>query len=581
MGMNFPITPTVGQVFGNYVWDGEKWKIKPPSGGGGGGDPPSDALPLMDGVAAAGVLEEYSRGDHKHPSDTFKEATIAAGTTAQYWRGDKSWQAHDKASVGLSNVDNTSDVNKPVSTAQATADALKVAKAGDTMSGPLIAPVKGNQFGSAAGAGAGTAMPIADANILLYGSGNNWAGIGSDGSGNMWFRTGLSGTPVPAFWVGTDQTVNVPGKITLPGSAKSHLIWGAPTIESSLSADSNGTPSLNLWAMAGTGLTFSNGPIAGSIIQADTLGGFNFMKLPANSTNVAATITASITASGAIAATNDVMAGSSTTNTGVYRFGTNGGAYIYCDGSKYQFGTFGININAGGLTVLGGVQVGVGNPNLVLGGNSAGGGQGIVLRPLGVGNTTNQVIIDNTTLSCPGTILSNGTQCRRGTGGGTGVNFFNFYWNGGAMEVWADTYNPGTIAYTSDYRIKKDVVDLDSKWDVVKALRPIKYTQAEFTPPSQVAYIAKEVLKARKEAEDNPEAKPREVNTGPAYVADDIERWGFVAHELQATMIESASTGVKDAPNVVQSPNPWTIIAALTKVVQELQARVEQLEATR
>lgn len=42
-----------------------------------------------------------------------------------------------KTDVGLSNVDNTSDVNKPVSTAQATADALKVAKSGDTMSGVL------------------------------------------------------------------------------------------------------------------------------------------------------------------------------------------------------------------------------------------------------------------------------------------------------------------------------------------------------------------------------------------------------------------------------------------------------------
>lgn len=50
-----------------------------------------------------------------------KENTIAAGTTAQYLRGDKTWQTHDKASVGLSNVDNTSDVNKPVSTAQQTA----------------------------------------------------------------------------------------------------------------------------------------------------------------------------------------------------------------------------------------------------------------------------------------------------------------------------------------------------------------------------------------------------------------------------------------------------------------------------
>lgn len=35
-----------------------------------------------------------------------KEATITAGTTAQYWRGDKSWQTLNKSAVGLSNVDN-------------------------------------------------------------------------------------------------------------------------------------------------------------------------------------------------------------------------------------------------------------------------------------------------------------------------------------------------------------------------------------------------------------------------------------------------------------------------------------------
>jgi hypothetical protein len=49
------------------------------------------------------------------------ESTIAAGTTAQYWRGDKAWATLDKASVGLANVDNTSDAAKPVSTATQTA----------------------------------------------------------------------------------------------------------------------------------------------------------------------------------------------------------------------------------------------------------------------------------------------------------------------------------------------------------------------------------------------------------------------------------------------------------------------------
>lgn len=54
-----------------------------------------------------------------------KEDDIAAGTTAQYWRGDKSWQTLDKTAVGLSNVDNTSDLNKPISTATQTALDLK------------------------------------------------------------------------------------------------------------------------------------------------------------------------------------------------------------------------------------------------------------------------------------------------------------------------------------------------------------------------------------------------------------------------------------------------------------------------
>lgn len=50
-----------------------------------------------------------------------KENTITAGTTSQYFRGDKTFQTLNKAAVGLSNVDNTSDLNKPISTATQTA----------------------------------------------------------------------------------------------------------------------------------------------------------------------------------------------------------------------------------------------------------------------------------------------------------------------------------------------------------------------------------------------------------------------------------------------------------------------------
>jgi hypothetical protein len=51
------------------------------------------------------------------PGLTTKEPLVAAGTTSQYYRGDKTFQTLDKAAVGLSNVDNTSDANKPISAA--------------------------------------------------------------------------------------------------------------------------------------------------------------------------------------------------------------------------------------------------------------------------------------------------------------------------------------------------------------------------------------------------------------------------------------------------------------------------------
>ena len=46
-----------------------------------------------------------------------KEPAIDAGTTTQYWRGDKIWATLNKAAVGLDQVDNTSDLAKPISTA--------------------------------------------------------------------------------------------------------------------------------------------------------------------------------------------------------------------------------------------------------------------------------------------------------------------------------------------------------------------------------------------------------------------------------------------------------------------------------
>lgn len=64
-----------------------------------------------------------------------KEAAFAAGTVSQYRRGDKTWQTLDKAAVGLSAVDNTTDLAKPVSTAQQTALNLKANAANPAFTG--------------------------------------------------------------------------------------------------------------------------------------------------------------------------------------------------------------------------------------------------------------------------------------------------------------------------------------------------------------------------------------------------------------------------------------------------------------
>ena len=50
-----------------------------------------------------------------------KEPTISGGSTGQYWDGTKTWTTLNKSAVGLGNVDNTTDVGKPVSTATQTA----------------------------------------------------------------------------------------------------------------------------------------------------------------------------------------------------------------------------------------------------------------------------------------------------------------------------------------------------------------------------------------------------------------------------------------------------------------------------
>jgi hypothetical protein len=81
----------------------------------------SGNIEISSSVAWGGITGTLSTQTDLQSALDAKEATISAGTTGQYYRGDKSFQTLDKTAVGLGNVDNTSDANKPISTATQTA----------------------------------------------------------------------------------------------------------------------------------------------------------------------------------------------------------------------------------------------------------------------------------------------------------------------------------------------------------------------------------------------------------------------------------------------------------------------------
>jgi hypothetical protein len=146
---------------------------------------------------------------------------------------------------------------------------------------------------------------------------------------------------------------------------------------------------------------------------------------------------------------------------------------------------------------------------------------------------------------------------RQGSGGAAGQNVCQF-WDGAHMNQYVGGTFVGYVQYISDYRVKENVAPLMSVWDRVKNLNPIKYSLKDFSPEGFRNTVDEAV---------------------PLVIGDEKERWGFLAHELQAVLIEDAASGVKDIPNHIQTPNPWTVIAALTKTLQEAMARIEDQDA--
>jgi len=143
------------------------------------------------------------------------EPKITAGTTSQYWRGDKSWQTLDKTAVGLGNVENTA-----LST---WAGSTNITTLGTVTSGTWTATAIGATRG-------GTGQTTYATGDILYASAANtlsklaagtnghvltlaagvptWAAPSGGGSG--WGLTGNAGTTgYPSNFMGTTDNQNV------------------------------------------------------------------------------------------------------------------------------------------------------------------------------------------------------------------------------------------------------------------------------------------------------------------------------------------------------------------------------------
>jgi hypothetical protein len=143
-----------------------------------------------------------------------------------------------------------------------------------------------------------------------------------------------------------------------------------------------------------------------------------------------------------------------------------------------------------------------------------------------------------------GYVQSVGYAARSGVGGSFSGNAFNLNWTGN-LQAWVDTTNLGTIAFSSDYRIKRNVeTQTAPALERVMALRPVTYQMTDY---------------------------------GDLFKASEEVKEGFIAHEVQE-VIPSGADGIKDDENQIQSLRVDAILAVAVKAIQEQQAMIEELK---
>ena len=154
-----------------------------------------------------------------------KENTIVATTSADYYRGDKTFQPLNKAAVGLANVDNTTDLNKAISTA--TQNALNLKQGTITL--------------TTTGSGGAATLDGDTLNIPIYTGGGGVSGVSQIVAG-----TGVTISPVGGTGVVTINSTGGGGGSGTVTNVSALTIGTAGTNLSSTVANSTTTPVITL-----------------------------------------------------------------------------------------------------------------------------------------------------------------------------------------------------------------------------------------------------------------------------------------------------------------------------------------------
>ncbi|WP_395052664.1 beta strand repeat-containing protein [Flavobacterium sp.] len=149
-----------------------------------------------------------------------------------------------------------------------------------------------------------------------------------------------------------------------------------------------------------------------------------------------------------------------------------------------------------------------------------------------------------------GFVRSTGYRCRTGTLGTYPGNVYNINWTGTAGQLWIDTFNVGTFQFTSDRRLKENIIPINNTAiSRVMLLNPVSFKYKNI---------------------------PETIFTGSDEVIE-----GFIADELQE-IIPSAVNGEKDGLTKEGKIQPQTlnmapVVSVLTKAIQEQQLMIKEL----